>query len=713
MKHILALLALLSLLLAACSTASPPQELSSLSGSYLVKGRDMGAFAQNIKITQAGTAFSSATVKVNEIVIPSIGSGDYRGNLAHPVAPHNGIMLSVKTPDGEITARDWVPEAPIVTAPLANITINTANTLLVKWKLAGLNPDRYVILASWTIGGGAGTGWWSPDLLPSTTCDATECQYTIPAKTLPANKAIRIRVYAYNDGTETFVGPFAVGSRMAIRNGDEVGRIIYTRPCAPTNFSPAPNSMFVPRDAYIKAIYCDLMNLPTANTFVIQALQTGKRVTSAGTFNNGTFGVDDRTIYYQPGSTAPFKPGEEVEVTLTNRLRTTSGGITAPKTYRFRIATAPSSSTTFSYSPSIPVTDRGIAAEIVSGDVNRDGKLDVVVATTPAAGTSHEGTVSVFLGNGAGRFAAPRHTVVGGTPKYLTLGDFNGDGRLDIAVASTGPSSDQLKVLLSTSTGIFTVVSNTISNARGLKAADFNSDGFLDIAYARPSTNQVEILKGNGTGHLTTMATLAVGIKPLDLSIGDFNNDQRMDIAVTNEGDRHDSPSVINRNGSVSILLNGSTGFAPAINHPMSFNPFFSTAADFNNDGKLDLAVVNFAYGAGEVRVLLGNGSGSFTSLVLDASLVGSQPYNLTSGDYDGDGKLDLALVTQASSTIRVLYGDGFGNFGRMTDNLSTVTYLSGINSGDFNSDGRLDIVSVATSSTSTNSKVVTLIKNP
>ncbi len=190
---------------------------------YLVKGTDMGAQSQNVGLTRAATALGTATVRVNGTNIPFTGS-IFQGNLPSSVAV--GANLEILTADGDclVYARDTLPEQPVVTAPAAAINVSSAVALPVAWTSV-TDPDRFVVSATWLEGSG-GTGWNSVDLL------GTARTFSIPANTLPSNKSVKIRVYAYNDGTETFIGAFETGSRMAIRNGNETGKDITTTPAA-------------------------------------------------------------------------------------------------------------------------------------------------------------------------------------------------------------------------------------------------------------------------------------------------------------------------------------------------------------------------------------------------------------------------------------------------------------------------------------------------
>lgn len=208
-------------------------------------------------------------------------------------------------------------------------------------------------------------------------------------------------------------------------------------------------------------------------------------------------------------------------------------------------------------------------------------------------------------------------------------------------------------------------------------AADFNGDGKLDIASAAEGNNIVRVLIGNGDGTFKPRMQYATGTQPIALVQGDFNGDGHLDLAVANEGG--------GTGGSVSVLLgNGDGTFQTHVEYAAGNTPNAIVTGDFNGDGNLDLAVANS--GSSNVSILLGNGDGTFQTHV-DYTL-GSQPSWVAAGDFNGDGKLDLALA--GGSVVSVLLGNGDGTF------KSAVTYPGSspvwVATGDFNRDGKLDL---------------------
>ncbi len=319
---------------------------------------------------------------------------------------------------------------------------------------------------------------------------------------------------------------------------------------------------------------------------------------------------------------------------------------------------------------------------LVVGDFNGDGMLDLAVANDEVSGNSD---VSILLGQGDGTFQEQRQFTVGGEPAALVAGDFNGDGKLDLATAdglfSTSPSHHDVSVLLGNGDGTFQPWRQFDTGAgtspNSLVVGDFTGDGKLDLATADFGSNEVSVLLGNGNGTFQAARRFAAGSHPFYLAAADFNRDGRQDLAVD------DGTSVIK-----VLLGNGDGNFQEQPGFATGSNPTSWVAGDFNRDGKLDLAVANA--GSGDISVLLGNGDGTFDLAVEYA--VGDQPYSVVAGDFNGDGSLDLAAAN-SDRTISILLGRGDGTF------LFRVQYavddsLSGpLMAIDLTGNGRLDLV--------------------
>ena len=319
------------------------------------------------------------------------------------------------------------------------------------------------------------------------------------------------------------------------------------------------------------------------------------------------------------------------------------------------------------------------------GDFNRDGKPDLAV-TNPQSGT-----LSVLLGNGDGTFRAAANYAAGTTPIWLAIGDLSGDGKLDLVVTNVENGSSELGVLLGNGDGTFQAIAEypVSPSVGGLTLGDFNGDGKLDAAVVSGcDPGSISILLGNGDGTFQAPSAFAAGYCPGALEVGDFNGDGKLDLVAGDCGNT--STGVV-----LLFLGNGDGTFQPATSYSAGLNPGSTVVADFNGDGKLDVAVTNL--NSSDLSVFFGNGDGTLQPAVSYAS--GGFAEGLAAADFNGDGILDLA-VTNGST-------DGFGVPGRVND-VSILfgqaggafegvdIYLTGLGSygvtvADFNGDGHPD----------------------
>lgn len=325
---------------------------------------------------------------------------------------------------------------------------------------------------------------------------------------------------------------------------------------------------------------------------------------------------------------------------------------------------------------------------LATADLNNDHKMDLVASTESLA-------VSVLLGHGDGTFRpCVSYQDAGGAGSgpagTVTLADFDGNGTPDIAVAV--PLDNAVSILLGRGNGTFQtyVEYATPEEPSAVAAADFNRDGNVDLAVSSTSANTVSILLGNGNGTFQNHVDYQTGPYPTFVGVADLNGDGKLDLAIA-DANCTDSPCGF---GSISILLGVGDGtFQPHVDYGTGINPSF-TIADVNHDGKADLAIAHQTCmyspcGTGVVSVLLGNGDGTFPSTVPLA--IGGIPGSAASADFNGDGKLDLAIVNATSGLVSILLGNGNGTF------QTPMNYFAGsspgaITVGDFNNDGKLDL---------------------
>jgi serine/threonine protein kinase len=317
---------------------------------------------------------------------------------------------------------------------------------------------------------------------------------------------------------------------------------------------------------------------------------------------------------------------------------------------------------------------RGVAV----ADFNRDGNLDLVVTNR----LNH--TVSVFLGNGDGSFQRAVHYLTSTGSMDVTVGDFNGDGNLDLVVANRDVTNDGVRgsvsVLLGNGDGTFQKAVNYPAGPHPTMVAvgDFNGDGKPDLAVADGfHDGGVSVLLGKGDGTFRAAVFYPTGIHCGSVVAADVNGDGKLDLVARN-----------GTSNTVSVLLGKGNGtFLTAVHHPTGPATTGLAVGDFNGDGKLDLVVTNS--GVATVSVFLGNGDGTFGAGVDYAT--GKHPYSVAVADFDGDGTLDLAVTNYEDTTISVLRGNGDGTFQpALVYHVGTSPYLVAV--GDFNRDGRPDL---------------------
>ncbi len=312
---------------------------------------------------------------------------------------------------------------------------------------------------------------------------------------------------------------------------------------------------------------------------------------------------------------------------------------------------------------------------IVTADFNHDGKLDL------AAVNRSSNNVSVYFNIGHGSFAPAVNYTVGANSWMITAADYNSDGNIDLAVTSPGTGS--VAVLLSNSDGTFAPASYiaTSGTPYGIASIDVNNDGRMDLVMADNANNAVGVLRGNGNGTFQAPSWSAVGSQPFAIAAADFNRDGNVDLAVTNIGN----------GGNISILYgNGDGSFMPGVNLDCGPDPYSIVTGDFNLDGIIDLATANS--GDGTISVLLSTSMGSFQSNFVYGA--GSGANFLATGDFNNDGNPDLiAANTQSYYNLYLFMGNGNGIFQdpSLYESLPNA-YARSIAVGDFDNNGRLDL---------------------
>jgi hypothetical protein len=272
----------------------------------------------------------------------------------------------------------------------------------------------------------------------------------------------------------------------------------------------------------------------------------------------------------------------------------------------------------------------------------------------------------------------------------VAVGDVNGDGILDLVTSNA--STSNISVLLGRGKANFgaAAVFPTGTQPESLALADFNKDGKLDVVTANFEAGSISVLFGNGDGTFQTAQNFPAGIQTQSVAVGDVNNDGIPDIVVS---------SVQSENTDVFLSNGDGTFQAPIV---FTFNNGYAAwtqiaLGDMNGDGILDFVGI-FGFGQG-FQVWLGRGDGSFYewSNSLSYGTI-AYPKGLALGDFNGDGKTDVALGLYTNSAVGVSFNEGGGDFGvPVATTSAAATYL--LAAGDLNGDGKLDTVSTGLNS--------------
>ena len=344
--------------------------------------------------------------------------------------------------------------------------------------------------------------------------------------------------------------------------------------------------------------------------------------------------------------------------------------------------------TVFGYSPLTLPDPTGTADFLDASNANAQ------LASVPLS----SGTASQSLGF----LSSAKPSVAGLMASATTVGDFNGDGKPDFAVSDA--TNHAVQIFLGNGDGTFkTEASYAVGmGAYSLDSSDLNNDGKLDLIVVNKKDSTVSVLLGNGDGTFQGQTSYAIASMPSQVAVGDFNGDGNLDLvgAVAS---------------GISILFgNGDGTFQPEVTYPIEDVDYYELGAlvpvdpkslavgDFNGDGKLDLATANSGiyeetYYDATVSILLGNGDGTFQAAQFYTT--GDESTSVAIGDFNGDGKLDLAVTVGASDVldelngvVSILIGIGDGTFQPPVPYVLTGYFPDSIHVSDFNRDGNADL---------------------
>ena len=465
---------------------------------------------------------------------------------------------------------------------------------------------------------------------------------------------------------------------------------------------PAANVVAADRTAKVAVTFDRLVSILSAATISVFSAQSGGKLSTLPSMSGNTVTL---------APSAYFRVGEMATVVVPRTvLGTLSGEPTTPYVYQFTTNVVPS---TGIFSGTLNPAAGGNAANVVVGDMNGDGRLDLVTADY---GNNTGNTASVLLNTSTGTtvsFATRQAFTTGVAPYGTALGDVDGDGRLDIVVGNyDSGNGTTVSVLRNTTTAGTTTLSfapkadYTVGTApSGVALSDVDGDGRLDLLVANQSSNTISVLLNTslmpGIVSFAPKVDYTVGTAPGNVVGADINGDGKLDLVSVNSG-----------TGTVSVLRNtgltpGVLSFATKTDLTVGSGAINLAVNDLDGDGRFDIVTANNgATGNGTTVSILRNttpvGATTLSFATAAAYSVGTGPYSVALGDINGDGKLDVVAANYGASgtsgtgaTVSVLRStstSGTLSFATKAD-YSVGNGVNDVKLGDIDGDGDLDII--------------------
>ena len=289
-------------------------------------------------------------------------------------------------------------------------------------------------------------------------------------------------------------------------------------------------------------------------------------------------------------------------------------------------------------------------------------------------------------------FEPPLEFDAGENPLSIASGDFNGDNKTDLVVASSrkqngiSTSADGTLTLFqntSSSSSRFPFVSSTITPTtaewrQDMVSVDYTGDNITDLVVTHTDEDKIKFLLNDGSANFSDNGSIEVGDVPLSIISGDWNNDNQTDLAVVNRD-----------NSSVYILHNNNGVFSVSQTLSVDERPIRTASGDWDADSDADLAVL--LRDSTQVQIWLNGGTGTFSKQTTSYA-VGSSPIDMITGDWDCDGNPDLAVSNTGDDTISLIYGKGNGTFAEHVA-INSGRGPGSMASADFNNDNKMDFV--------------------